>query len=63
MAEKTLIANIQEDDNDPDTLLVTSPVVGMADGAPEVWRFAEAMIRDAAKKGHLEAGPRPGEAD
>jgi hypothetical protein len=34
MAEKTLIARVHEDGNDPDTLLITSPIVGMADGAP-----------------------------
>ena len=39
MAEKTLIAKVQKDDHDPDTLLVTSPVVGMADGAPKVGLF------------------------
>lgn len=39
MAEKTLIAKVANDDNDPDTLLVTSPVVGMADGAPKVGLF------------------------
>ena len=39
MAEKTLIAKVQKDDSDPDTLLVTSPVVGMADGAPKVGLF------------------------
>ncbi|MHC4128561.1 MAG: biotin/lipoyl-containing protein [Planctomycetota bacterium] len=34
MAEKTLIAKVHADEKDPDTLLVTCPVVGMADGAP-----------------------------
>jgi acetyl-CoA carboxylase biotin carboxyl carrier protein len=35
MAEKTLIAKVHSDDHQPETLLVTSPVVGMADGAPK----------------------------
>ncbi|UCE59751.1 MAG: hypothetical protein JSU63_20205 [Phycisphaerales bacterium] len=35
MAEKTLIAKVRNDEKDPETLLVTSPVVGMADGAPK----------------------------
>jgi acetyl-CoA carboxylase biotin carboxyl carrier protein len=39
MAEKTLIAKVRADDNDPDTLLVTCPVVGMADGAPRPGLF------------------------
>ncbi len=45
MAEKTLIANVQPDDSDPETLLVTSPAVGMADGAPKVGRFLNASDR------------------
>ena len=39
MAEKTLIAKVREDGEVPETLLVTSPVVGMADGAPELGAF------------------------
>jgi acetyl-CoA carboxylase biotin carboxyl carrier protein len=39
MPEKTLIAKIREDESDPNTLLVISPVVGMADGAPKVGLF------------------------
>ncbi len=39
MPEKTLIANVRPDEADPDTLLVSSPVVGMADGAPKVGLF------------------------
>ena len=39
MAEKTLIAKVQKDEKEPETLLVTSPVVGMADGAPELGAF------------------------
>ncbi|MFH1419152.1 MAG: biotin/lipoyl-containing protein [Planctomycetota bacterium] len=45
MAEKTLIANVQQDERDPETLLVTSPAVGMADGAPKVGRFLNASDR------------------
>lgn len=36
MAEKTLIAKVHADPDDPQTLLATSPAVGMADGAPQV---------------------------
>ena len=39
MAEKTLIAKVHADEKDPDTLLVTCPVVGMADGAPKAGLF------------------------
>ncbi len=39
MAEKTLIANVQADEKEPDTLLVACPVVGMADGAPRAGVF------------------------
>ena len=39
MAEKTLIAKVHADENEPDTLLVTCPVVGMADGAPKEGLF------------------------
>ncbi len=39
MAEKTLIAKVHADEKDPDTLLVTCPVVGMADGAPKAGVF------------------------
>ena len=45
MAEKTLIAKIRRDDRDPETLLVTSPVVGMADGAPKVGVFLNPFDR------------------
>ncbi len=45
MAEKTLIAKIREDEEDPQTLLVTSPVVGMADGAPRKGVFLNAFDR------------------
>ncbi len=45
MAEKTLIANVRPDDDDRDTLLVTSPIVGMADGAPKVGVFLNPFDR------------------
>ena len=45
MAEKTLIARVQEDKDNPDTLLVTSPVVGMADGAPKAGLFLNPFDR------------------
>ncbi len=45
MAEKTLIAKVQEDPENPETLLVSSPVVGMADGAPKVGLFLNAFDR------------------
>jgi biotin carboxyl carrier protein len=35
MAEKTLIARVRADEKIPETFIVTSPVVGMADGAPK----------------------------
>lgn len=45
MAEKTLIAKVHEDENNPETLLVTSPVVGMADGAPKAGVFLNPFDR------------------
>ena len=39
MAENTLIANVSPDEAEPEVLVVTSPVVGMADGAPKVGLF------------------------
>ena len=45
MAEKTLIANVKKDDKEPETLLVTSPVVGMADGAPKAGVFLNPLDR------------------
>lgn len=45
MAEKTLIAEVHEDENASETLLVTSPVVGMADGAPQVGVFLNPFDR------------------
>lgn len=45
MAEKTLIARVLKDEKDPETLLVTSPVVGMADGAPKTGVFLNPLDR------------------
>ncbi|UCD76682.1 MAG: hypothetical protein JSV91_07100 [Phycisphaerales bacterium] len=45
MAEKTLIAKVRPDENDPETLLVTCPVVGMADGAPKAGLFLNPFDR------------------
>jgi acetyl-CoA carboxylase biotin carboxyl carrier protein len=45
MAEKTLIAKVQEDEQSPDTLLVKSPAVGMADGAPRCGLFLNPLDR------------------
>ena len=45
MAEKTLIARICSDDESPETRLVTSPVVGMADGAPKNGVFLNPLDR------------------
>lgn len=36
MAEKTLIARVSADSADPDTTIVNSPVVGLADGLPRL---------------------------
>lgn len=43
MAEKTLIANLEKEADG--TLLVLSPVVGVADGAPESGRFLNSFDR------------------
>jgi len=45
MAEKTLIAKVRPDENDPDVLVVTSPVVGIADGAPKSGLFVNPLDR------------------
>lgn len=45
MAEKTLIARVRKDEKDPETLLVTSPAVGMADGAPKAGVFLNPFDR------------------
>ncbi len=50
MAEKTIIARVQEDQSDPETLLVTSPIVGMADGAPKVGIFLNPFDRIISMK-------------
>jgi acetyl-CoA carboxylase biotin carboxyl carrier protein len=39
MPERTLIARVREDDSHSGTLLVTSPVVGVVDGAPSAGVF------------------------
>lgn len=45
MAEKTLLARVQEDEANPGTLLVRSPVVGLADGRPAKEIFLNALDR------------------
>lgn len=50
MAEKTLIAKLRKDEEDPETLLVVSPVVGMADGAPKVGTFLNPFDRVVTMK-------------
>ena len=45
MAEKTLIAKIREDETEAGTLIVASPVVGMADGAPADGVFLNSFDR------------------
>ncbi|MHC4698551.1 MAG: hypothetical protein ACYTFA_17605, partial [Planctomycetota bacterium] len=50
MAEKTLIAKMQQDGNDPETLLLVSPAVGMADGAPRTGVFLNANDRVISMK-------------
>jgi acetyl-CoA carboxylase biotin carboxyl carrier protein len=45
MAERTLIAKVRKDDGNPETLLVTSPIVGMADGAPKNGLFLNPFDR------------------
>jgi acetyl-CoA carboxylase biotin carboxyl carrier protein len=45
MAEKTLIAKVRTDEKESETLLVTSPIVGMADGAPKVGLFLNPFDR------------------
>ena len=50
MAEKTLIAKVQEDEKSPDTLLVKSPTVGMADGAPRSGLFLNPLDRVISMK-------------
>jgi biotin carboxyl carrier protein len=50
MAERTLIAKVRKDDKDPETLLVTSPIVGMADGAPKDGLFLNPLDRVVTMK-------------
>ena len=45
MAEKTLIAKIRTDEQDPEKLVVASPVVGMADGVPRSGIFLNPFDR------------------
>lgn len=45
MAEKTLIARVCPDGADPDTMIVSSPVVGMADGAPRLGTYLNPLDR------------------
>ena len=45
MAEKTLIAKVRQDERESETLLITSPVVGMADGAPKAGVFLNPFDR------------------
>jgi len=45
MAERTLIARVRADGKDPATLIVASPVVAMADGAPKPGAFLNPLDR------------------
>jgi biotin carboxyl carrier protein len=45
MAERTLIARVRADEKDPETLIVASPVVAMADGAPRAGAFLNPFDR------------------
>jgi acetyl-CoA carboxylase biotin carboxyl carrier protein len=45
MAEKTLIANLIPDSGNPGTLIIASPVVGYADGAPRKGLFLNSFDR------------------
>ena len=45
MAEKTLLARVREDEENPGLLLVTSPVVGLADGGPRTEVFLNSLDR------------------
>ncbi len=45
MAEQTLIAKVREDTEQEGTLIILSPVVGMADGAPRVRVFLNPLDR------------------
>jgi len=50
MAENTLIARVRRDEADPETLIVASPIVGMADGAPRSGVFLNPLDRVIAMK-------------
>jgi acetyl-CoA carboxylase biotin carboxyl carrier protein len=45
MAERTLIARVRADEKDPGMLIVASPVVAMADGAPRAGAFLNPFDR------------------
>jgi acetyl-CoA carboxylase biotin carboxyl carrier protein len=45
MAERTLIARVRADEKDPATLIVASPVVALADGAPKPGAFLNPLDR------------------
>ncbi len=45
MAERTLIARVRPDAQDPQLLVVASPVVGVADGAPRAGRYLNPFDR------------------
>ena len=45
MAERTLIARVRADEENPGTLIVASPVVAMADGAPKPGAFLNPLDR------------------
>jgi len=50
MAEKTLIARVRPDEAEPETLIVASPIVGMADGAPRAGLFLNPLDRVISMK-------------
>ncbi len=50
MAEKTLLALVREDEENPGLLLVTSPVVGLADGCPRTEVFLNPLDRVVSMK-------------
>jgi acetyl-CoA carboxylase biotin carboxyl carrier protein len=45
MAERTLIARVRADEHEPEVLIVASPVVCLADGAPRACAFLNAFDR------------------
>ena len=62
MAERTLIARVQEDEAHPGTLLVSSPAVGLADRAPApgvfLNRFGPVLLLRIAGRRHVLRLPR-----